>query len=130
MRHIFIFLMFSFSETKEQELGSFKEALKATDIQYKEIVLKQAILETGWFTSSIYKENKNAFGFFYKGEFKGFNSLEHCLKYYEDWQCKHYKGGDYYDFLECLYETPKGDCIRYAEDEDYISKLKKIEINL
>lgn len=117
----------SFSQNKDLE--AFKKALNKSNIKHKNIVLKQAILETGWFTSRIYRDNMNCFGFYYNGFIK-FRSIEKCIGYYERWQSRHYEGGDYYEFLNCLYKDNKGDCIGYAKDSNYTKKLKKIVVNI
>ena len=109
---------------------SIYEKIKAQGIEHSDIVYKQAILETGWFKSSVYKNNNNMFGFYYKGAYMKFNSIEDCLAYYKKWQDKLYKdkSKDYYQFLNCLYKDNKGNCIRYAEDTEYTNKLKTIKI--
>ena len=99
-------------------------------VKYPGIVYRQAILETGWFKSSIYKRKNNMFGFFYKGEFMSFKTEEDCINYYKRWQDKHYTdtSKNYYDFLNCLYTDNNNKCIRYAEDVLYTKKLKRIKI--
>lgn len=129
MKYLALILLIGYA-TENTELERFRVALSQSEIKHKDIVLSQAVLETGWFGSKLYKDNKNAFGFYYKGEFKSFETVEDCIAYYERWQCKWYKGGDYYEFLNCIYETRKGDCIRYAEDKEYTEKLKKIQKSL
>lgn len=93
--------------------------LKINKVQHPEIVLKQAILETGHFTSKVFRLNNNLFGFYNGKRYLSFNSWQQSVKYYKTWQDKRYKSGDYYQFLSGL---------PYAEDCDYIDKLKQINI--
>ena len=108
-----------------QEIERVRAKIDSSDIQHKDIVLAQAILETGWFTSYNYTFRNNCFGFYYKGLMK-FDTVQDCVDYYQRWQERHYTGGDYYDFLECLWVREDGTCVRYAKDPDYVSKLKSI----
>ena len=93
--------------------------LKQHKIQYPYIVLKQAILETGWFKSNVLKTHNNLFGFRTSKGYIKFKSINHCIAYYKKWQTKRYRGEDYYEFLVN---------IKYAEDTMYIYKLKNIGI--
>ena len=92
-------------------------SLLLSEVKHPEIVLAQSILETGWYKSYGCTNRKNLFGFYWKGAFKEWSTWQQSVKYYKDWQDRHYKGGDYYQFLE-----DRG----YAEDPEYINKLKKI----
>lgn len=103
------------------------EELEYQNIEFSRIVLRQAILETGWFKSNVYRNKNNLFGFRTKNGYLTFNSWKDSIVYYKKWQRKHYtrfkeKTGDtcYYSFLKW---------IGYAEDELYISKLKSIRIS-
>ena len=84
MKTIFLFLLFCYNNITE--LKTFTDELYKTDIKHKEIVLKQAILETGWFTSKVYKEKNNCFGFYTKNGYLEFDSVRDCIFYYEKWQ--------------------------------------------
>lgn len=96
--------------------------LKANDILFPEIVLAQAHLETGNFTSNICKENHNLFGIKYINrkpyqvkELNNhcyYNSYKDCIKDYKLTQ-KFY-----------LNNIDK----KYAEDSNYTDKLKKVNI--
>jgi hypothetical protein len=121
MKILLLLIINAFSPT-----DSFLEKLEKAEIKHPKIVLAQAILETGWFSSDLCKQKNNYFGFWYNKQFKEFRDIEHCLQYYKTWQTKWYKGGDYYSFLECLYVGEKGDCKRYASDPKYIDKLQAI----
>ncbi len=88
-------------------------------VHHKEIVTKQAILETGWFRSYNCRKRNNLFGLWDSRKHKYFE-FDHWIQSIEGYknmiQYK-YQGGDYYLFL---------DSIGYAEAENYISTLKKI----
>ena len=115
---LIIFILCVIGELSAQSIKSVKTHLNASQIQHKEIVLQQIILETGWLSSYSCKHRHNLFGFRYKGEYLIFDSWKDSIAYYQRWQKRHYKGGDYYQFL-----TDRG----YATDENYINKLKQIK---
>jgi len=102
-----------------QTIESLRTQLNASEIQHKDIVLKQAILETGWLSSYSCKNRHNLFGFRYRGKYLEFDTWQESVEYYSRWQKRHYKGGDYYKFLE-----DRG----YATDPEYITKLKSIKL--
>lgn len=96
--------------------------LKDNKILFPEIVLAQAHLETGNFTSQICKENHNLFGIKYINR-KPFQVKElnnHC--YYNSYKdcIKDYKLTQQY----YLANIDK----RYAEDSNYSQKLKQIKL--
>lgn len=102
--------------------------LKRYQIKYPHIVEAQIKLETNYLKSVICKQNRNLFGMKYtnlrpttaKGEINNHALYDSYLKSVEDyqtWQRLYYKGGDYYEFLSR---------IGYAEDKEYINKLKNI----
>lgn len=98
------------------------------DIKHKDIVIKQAILETGHFKSKLCKSKHNLFGFKRNGKYTSFNSYEQCIKYYKKWQNKYYtnnvksKQYKYYSSNYYVFLKKRG----YASDKNYIKKLKKI----
>jgi len=104
------------------------EELKKHNVKHPEIVLRQSIMESGWFkcTSCSMRYN-NPFGFRYPSwvdkdnplGYLKFDTWQDAVKYYKKWQKKRYKGGDYYEFLKN---------IGYAQDPNYIKKLKSISI--
>lgn len=95
--------------------------LEKFGIQHPEIVLRQSILETGWYgCEHCSLEHNNIFGFRYKKKYIEFNNWVEAVKYYKKWQDKRYKGGDYYAFLKE---------IGYATSKTYISKLKSIKVD-
>jgi flagellum-specific peptidoglycan hydrolase FlgJ len=93
----------------------------STNLQHKEIVLRQSILETGWFKSYNCRVRHNLFGFWNssKQEYFKFDRWQESVNYYVRWQKRKYKNGDYYTFLTN---------IGYATDPEYIKKLKSISI--
>ncbi len=78
-------------------------------ILHAEIVIKQAVLETGWFKSKFLMKKNNIFAF-RKKEYLSFKSWKDCVDYYKTWQKKHYKNPqeNYYQFLVRIkYATPE-----------------------
>lgn len=89
-------------------------------IKHPDIVMKQAILETGWFKDKFLMSRNNLFGF-RRVEYLRFKSWKESVEYYKKWQDKRYtnKYVDYYDFLvKIKYATPQ-----------YPSHLKKIKFS-
>ena len=66
----------------------------------------------------MHPQKKTYLGSIGKGRLSSGIRGEESVKYYADWQRRHYKGGDYYEFL-----IKKG----YAEDEGYTLKLRQLE---
>lgn len=101
--------------------------IKEVGIKHPDIVYAQAIVETGWFKCKhCSMERNNIFGFQTKKGYITFDDWKESVDYYKRWQDKYYSDGNYYDFLECLYETNSGRCVRYATDSTYTNKLKLI----
>jgi len=96
----------------------YKEIIR-NGILYPKIVLAQAILETGWFRSSVCRNKHNLFGLTNPrtGKYYEFNHWTESVRaYYTKVQYK-YKGGNYLLWL---------DEIGYAEDPDYIIAVEKL----
>ena len=96
----------------------YKEIIR-NGILYPKIVLAQAILETGWFRSSVCRNKHNLFGLTNPrtGKYYEFNHWTESVRaYYTKVQYK-YKGGNYLLWL---------DEIGYAEDSDYVLVITKI----
>lgn len=96
----------------------YKEIIR-NGILYPKIVLAQAILETGWFRSSVCRNKHNLFGLTNPrtGKYYEFNHWTESVRaYYTKVQYK-YKGGNYLLWL---------DEIGYAEDPKYIILLNKV----
>lgn len=95
------------------------KVLDKYDVKFKKIVIAQALLETGHFTSPLCLQSHNLFGLRHPsdGSYYTFDSWEESIKAYkEDVQYK-YAGGDYYDFLNR---------IGYAQDPKYTNKVMRI----
>lgn len=89
-------------------------------VQHPDIVYAQAILETGYFNSRVYREYNNLFELYNsrtKDYYKFNHWVESVIAYLEYIQYKYKPPGDYYEFL---------DSIGYAEDPNYTNKLKRI----
>lgn len=97
-----------------------KEALIYYNVDYPDIVYSQAILETGNFKSRVCYEYNNLFGLYNsrKGDYFRFNHwVESVVAYRDMIQGGHRYEEHYYDYLKK---------IGYAEDKDYINKVRKI----
>lgn len=116
---IIIFLLCLIGKITAQSLDQVRKYIDSTELKYKEIVIRQSVLETGWYKSYSCKHRNNLFGFRYKGKYLEFSSWQESVQYYIRWQKRHYKTGDYYDFLKQ---------IGYATDPEYITKLKRVKI--
>lgn len=100
-----------------------KEALEYYDIHHPEIVYAQALLETGYFRSQGCLRDNNLFGLYNsrKHRYHKFNHWTVSVIKYKEWIQKRYKPPeDYYKFLQR---------IGYAEDPQYVNKLKSIVRN-
>lgn len=96
------------------------DALVYYEVAHPDIVYAQAVLETGWFTSNLCINYHNLFGLYNskKLQYYKFNHwTESLVAYVKFVQYKYNPTEDYYDFLTR---------IGYAEDKDYISKVKNI----
>lgn len=101
-------------------LKNVYQQLLNDSIKYPDIVLKQIIVETGWLKSKYCIQYNNLTGFRGKNGYKKYNNWKDCIKDYKRWQDKHYKGGDYYNFLLKIGYSEKG--------IEYINYLKRIKI--
>lgn len=93
--------------------------IKRNNIKYPKIVLAQAILETGWFKSSVCRNKNNLFGLT-NPRTKTYYEFDHWTEsvkaYYSKVQYK-YKGGNYLLWLRN---------IGYAEDKGYIQAVIRV----
>lgn len=96
------------------------QACEYYNIQHPDIVVAQAILETGHFRSENCIKKNNLFGLYnsYKHEFFEFNHWSESVKAYHNLIQYRYTEGDYFKWLEK---------IGYAEDTLYVSKVKSIK---
>ncbi len=93
-----------------------KELLRQ-GIKYPKIVLAQAKLETGHYTSKVYKKHNNLFGLRHSKGFYKFNTWPESVTAYKTFIQHKYKEGSYLAFLEK---------IGYAEDPNYTKCLKSL----
>jgi len=84
------------------------------------IVMRQAILETGWFRSPFLMTRNNLFAF-RRGNYLRFDHFEHSIQFYKAWQDRNMpiEVPDYYLFLD---QIPYG-------SPDYTSHLHTISWN-
>ena len=96
------------------------EALEYYGVKHPQIVYAQAVLESGLGESPLYKRTNNLFGLYNSkgGEYYSYDHWTACIADYRDKiQSRLREGEDYYEFLKR---------IKYAEDKEYINKLKRI----
>lgn len=106
-----------FNKSPEEGL---MEALDYYGVKHPKIVYAQAVLETGHFKSDLCLNGNNLFGLYNsrKKEYYRFDHWTTSIEAYINFiQYKYKPPNDYYEFL---------DSIGYAEDPNYISKLKRI----
>lgn len=99
-------------------------ALVHYNVKYPKIVLAQAKLESGNYTSYHCKNGNNFLGLYNskKKKYFAFSHWTECIEAYKDMiEYKHRDGEDYYDFLIR---------IKYASDLTYTGKVRRIEDNL
>lgn len=104
-------------------IENLDKALDKYEVKFKKIVLAQALLETGNFTSPLCLQSHNLFGLRHPsdGSYYVFNSWEESVKAYKDDVQYKYVDGDYYAFLNR---------IGYAQDPKYTSKVMRIASGL
>ena len=106
-----------FSKSPQEGL---MEALEYYGVKHPQIVYAQAVLETGHFKSDLCLNGNNLFGLYNskKHRYHTFDHWKDCIIAYKEMIQYKYKDGD--DYLNFLKE------IGYAEDSEYICKLKKL----
>lgn len=95
--------------------------LKLNKIQHPEIVLAQARLETGGYTSKVCRTCNNLFGLRKGDSYRSFSHWTESVKEYKRLIQSRYKGGNYYAFLER---------IGYADCYNYTDKVRQIVNNI
>ena len=96
------------------------EALEYYEIKHPQIVYAQAVLETGHFKSDLCLNGNNLFGLYdsKNHRYYTFDHWKDCIIAYKEMIQYKYKDGD--NYLNFLKE------IGYAEDSEYICKLKEL----
>lgn len=117
------YLRFGTKPDRALNIKNLMAVLRQYDVKFPQIVVAQALLETGYFTSRVCLENNNLFGLRRpsNGNYYTFSSWEESVKAYKDYVQYKYKGGNYYDFLNR---------IGYSEDCEYINKVKQVAYSL
>jgi hypothetical protein len=123
-------LLLNIKETpfNEDELVSL---MKELNMKFPHIALAQSYVETGKFQSKIFRENNNLFGM--KQAHHRVNTAkgtQHNHAYYDNWEASVYD----YAFYQCRYlggirteeEYFRYLNASYAEDPNYVSKIKTI----
>ena len=100
-------------------IANLAAVLEKYGVSHSRIVIAQALVETGYFTSRLCTESNNLFGLRrpHGGSYYEFDNWEESVKAYRDYVQYKYKGGSYLQFLKT---------IGYAEDPDYIFKVGQI----
>ncbi len=117
------YVRFGTRPPKELNINNLYQALDKYGVAFPKIVVAQALLETGYFTSNVCLNYNNLFGLRKPndGSYYLFNNWEESVKAYKDYVQYKYKGGDYFRFLQR---------IGYAEDSNYLYKVKSISNSL
>ena len=104
--------------SEAQTIEQVRQELIKQNIPHYNIVLAQARLETGNFTSRLCKVNHNLFGIKHGRRYARYSDWRQSIADYKKRISSRYKGGDYYQFLIR---------IGYAKDKQYVSKLRKFK---
>ncbi len=123
LRDKIAYVRFGTRPPKELNINNLYQALDKYGIAFPKIVVAQALLETGYFTSNVCLNYNNLFGLRRPsdGSYYRFGNWEESVKAYKDYVQYKYRGGDYFRFLGQ---------IGYAEDPNYLYKVKSISSSL
>jgi flagellum-specific peptidoglycan hydrolase FlgJ len=129
-----------YNEAKNKPFSEelLKECLYYEKIKNPDIVLLQAQLETGFYTSIIFQDNNNLFGMKYpsRGRETPARGILYGHAYYDHWtdSVKDYKlFQEWYSSVGWRLENDPDlylvflRCIKYAQDPRYIHKLVKLQ---
>lgn len=100
-------------------LNNLLREIRKCGIRHEKVVLAQAILETGWFTSSVCRNKNNLFGLTNPrtGQYYEFSHWTESVAAYYKLVQHRYKGGNYLLWL---------DEIGYAEAKTYVASLIRL----
>lgn len=115
------------------DIDCFKSSIEKHKIKFSHIVMAQAVLESSNFKSQVFKNNLNCFGmrvaaqrFTFAinshdyGAYAKYESVEDCILDYKAFQIQNAlfitTDSEYFKLLSSI----------YAQDDNYISKLKQI----
>ncbi len=123
LRDKIAYLRFGTRPPKELNINNLYQALDRYGVAFPKIVVAQALLETGYFTSNVCLNYNNLFGLRRPsdGSYYRFANWEESVKAYKDYVQYKYKGGDYFRFLGH---------IGYAKDPKYLYKVKSISVSI
>lgn len=99
-----------------QSIDQVRDEIHRQGIPHPSVVLAQARLETGNFTSKMCKTKHNLFGIKHNGRYAKYRTWKESISDYKKCISSRYHGGSYYEFLRR---------IGYASDPKYIAKLKQ-----
>ena len=99
-----------------QTIEQVRQELQRQGVPHANIVLAQARLETGNFTSLRCKRDHNLFGIKHNGRYARYARWQDSVTDYKQRISSRYNGGDYYAFLRR---------IGYASDKHYTAKLRR-----
>ena len=116
MKTIIIPLLLLATSCHGQTIDQVRAEIHRQGLPHPHIVLAQARLETGNFTSQRCKRDKNLFGIKHGKSYAKYSHWRESVKDYKQRISSRYKGGDYYAFLQR---------IGYAKDPKYVTKLKQ-----
>jgi uncharacterized FlgJ-related protein len=114
-----------------KDLEYIESELKSLNVKFVDIAVAQSIIESGSYTSDVYTKANNCFGMKLAkqrpttaiGEYKGYakyKNIRDCLIDYALWQQNYLSGiNTNEDYLKLLERV-------YAEDKDYINKIKQL----
>lgn len=113
------FLKFGKKPPLDLNIGNLAIVLEKYGVLHPRIVIAQSLIETGYYTSRVCLEKNDLFGLRRPKDstYHEFDNWEDSVKAYRDYVQYKYKGGDYYQFLRR---------IGYAEDPDYVNKVRQI----
>ena len=128
-KFLFVFLLIS-NISFSQTLDSVWQEINFLEIRFPEIVMRQAVWETGWFDCPKcclrynnlfgFRSSKNATPDNPRGYFK-YDSWCESVVAYKKWQDRKYNDDpDYYRFLRY---------VGYAEDDLYEQNLRSLDLN-